>query len=806
MIRPVSNILHEVQNRGLNLVLFNGKIFVTPKSSIDEGTRLLIRENRTNIIDELEKTPNPSDQPLVSFSWHDQQINVYRYNPEELSGLGGLICLDCETSIANSSDDQVLALVSASDGIRHFMIHPEDLVPFINSHKDRHIVFHNAEFDFRMIERYLTGKSQKACRLWLDMAGQGKFHDTMLLDVLLRIASKGGSGSTVPRSLDEVVLEYANLVVDKSCPFRTRYHEIIDMPWSEVDPGFFSYAAKDCIATINTYFAMHGKAVHLVSEHEKDFLPSVTSLYGPLTETLQTQASLALGKISCNGLTTDQNRLLNLKQTIHKEIDKLAKDIHAEYPGILKCNKTGDFILTSVVNHPSENQKLLRQQLERSHAEVISDERPLPRTEKGEVSLRAKDWQMFEADIDFVRIWFTYKKLCKHASFLKYFEPPVIHPKYQTIMITGRTACSQPNMQNIPRSEEFRQLIIPSKNHLLMTVDYNFIELVTLAATLRHRYGKSRLAELIQQGKDPHCNTAAMLLGKTLDEFMELKETDPRIYSLWRNRAKPINFGVPGGMRAKSLVAYAAENYGVVLSIVEAEEFRRKLIEEVYPELSQYVQDSAMDHLAKNLGVPVEMVWERLDFEGNRPGWLPHTIRKLVAGGVKADGQPFKKSFSDRVWDGLSKLNRNPKLDNFLKQREGSVPFSERLFSLNNANKAVTITGRIRAGASPTEICNTPFQGLAADGAKIALVNLVFKGFRVTGFAHDEFLIELLDLGGYASREQFEEALEIIRCSMSKVTNGVPVKCEATLSTCWSKKAKLIIEGDRVIPWKPEKS
>lgn len=42
-----------------------------------------------------------------------------------------------------------------------------------------------------------------------------------------------------------------------------------------------------------------------------------------------------------------------------------------------------------------------------------------------------------------------------------------------------------------------------------------------------------------------------------------------------------------------------------------------------------------------------------------------------------------------------------------------------------------------------TQARNTPFSGLAADGAKLALWNLTHIGYRVAAFVHDEFLIEL---------------------------------------------------------------
>ena len=73
------------------------------------------------------------------------------------------------------------------------------------------------------------------------------------------------------------------------------------------------------------------------------------------------------------------------------------------------------------------------------------------------------------------------------------------------------------------------------------------------------------------------------------------------------------------------------------------------------------------------------------------------------------------------------------------------------------------------------------------------------------GFIHDEILIELPDQGGYVGRGIVDKAVQIICESMKQVTYGVPVGCEYTLSTCWSKRAKLIERDDRVYPWSPPK-
>ena len=78
-----------------------------------------------------------------------------------------------------------------------------------------------------------------------------------------------------------------------------------------------------------------------------------------------------------------------------------------------------------------------------------------------------------------------------------------------------------------------------------------------------------------------------------LTDFMELKGTNPDRYASMRQRAKAVNFGIPGGLGAASLVAHARATYGVELTVDEAQEFRRRLISQIYPELKKYLADGS---------------------------------------------------------------------------------------------------------------------------------------------------------------------------------------------------------------------
>src|SRR5262249_33968679 len=200
-------------------------------------------------------------------------------------------------------------------------------------------------------------------------------------------------------------------------------------------------------------------------------------------------------------------------------------------------------------------------------------------------------------------------------------------------------------------------------------------------------------------GTDPHCYTAAMLLGMVLEEFLALESKEDEVttngvtqkkkgywYKKFRQSAKPVNFGVPGGLGAPSLVDYARGSYGVTLTLEEAREKRDRLINVVYPELNErdgYLADESMPTLAKRLKARPEDCWEAFDWKGERDRSILRAVEKIVEGkGTRADGTPYDAGFVRRTWEALNDLNRNgdPRLVELLEARQAGEELHRLLF------------------------------------------------------------------------------------------------------------------------------
>ena len=151
----------------------------------------------------------------------------------------------------------------------------------------------------------------------------------------------------------------------------------------------------------------------------------------------------------------------------------------------------------------------------------------IPRTEKtGKLQTSGKVWAEHADLHPFLASWLAVKDQSKLGQFFSHLREPVVHPRYRNLLRTGRTSCSNPNVQQIPRDSQFRQAFIPSPGHYLLAVDFSCIELRTLAAHCLKAFNRSELASVIRAGRDPHAHTAAMIVGVPFEEFLGWKNDE----------------------------------------------------------------------------------------------------------------------------------------------------------------------------------------------------------------------------------------------------------------------------------------
>tara|TARA_B100002003_G_scaffold200101_1_gene191337 strand:- start:676 stop:2601 length:1926 start_codon:yes stop_codon:yes gene_type:complete len=182
--------------------------------------------------------------------------------------------------------------------------------------------------------------------------------------------------------------------------------------------------------------------------------------------------------------------------------------------------------------------------------------RSWPQTEKGQLKTDFNTLNQHSNDLP-TKDLVEYKKYSKlkntyGTKFAENINPVTgrIHSSFRLGgTATGRFTSNSPNMQNLPRCEDFRCLFGAKAGNILVVADFSQIE-IRVAAELS---GDSAMRHVFKQGQDFHIKTASVIAN--------VSETD--VSPEQRQAAKAVNFGMLYGMGAATLVKYAKINYGV---------------------------------------------------------------------------------------------------------------------------------------------------------------------------------------------------------------------------------------------------
>jgi DNA polymerase-1 len=136
---------------------------------------------------------------------------------------------------------------------------------------------------------------------------------------------------------------------------------------------------------------------------------------------------------------------------------------------------------------------------------------------------------------------------------------------------TGRMSSGQPNLQNVPRDPRYRRCFCAPAGRVLVKADYSQIEL-RIAAKIA---GEQNMIEAYRQGEDLHALTARNVTGKG------------QITPAERQLAKPVNFGLIYGLGVNSLRRKAKTDYGLDLSLEDANRYRRAFFD-AYPAIQRW--------------------------------------------------------------------------------------------------------------------------------------------------------------------------------------------------------------------------
>jgi len=333
------------------------------------------------------------------------------------------------------------------------------------------------------------------------------------------------------------------------------YKEVVgtgkkQLNFSEVDlKTATKYAAEDADITLRLYEILSERVL-------KEKLEKVYEVFEkPMIK--------ILSKLETNGVKVDDNHLKKLSKKFEDRLIKIEKDIY-KVSG-KKFN----------IGSPKQLGEIIYNDLKIAK---------LKKTKKGSLATSAKILEdLALTGHKFPNLVLEWRQVSKLKS--TYTDALQEHISKKTKRVhtsfllaatnTGRLASSDPNLQNIPvktsDGREIRKAFVADKNNVLISADYNQIEMRILADMADVK----ELKKAFKNNQDIHALTASQVfdvpINKVSDDF--------------RRKAKAINFGIIYGITQYGLAKQ------ISVSNQEALEFINSYFKK-FPEIKDYMSDT----------------------------------------------------------------------------------------------------------------------------------------------------------------------------------------------------------------------
>ena len=331
------------------------------------------------------------------------------------------------------------------------------------------------------------------------------------------------------------------------------------------------YAAEDADVTLRLYEILTKR----VSEEK------LNKIY----EVFEKPMIKILSKIETNGIKIDDNYLKKLSKKFNDRLIKIEKKIY-EVAG-KKFNIASPKQLGEIIYNDLKIAKLKK-------------------TKKGSLATSAKILEdLASTGHKFPNLVLEWRQVSKLKS--TYTDALQEHINKKTKRVhtsfllaatnTGRLASSDPNLQNIPiktpDGKEIRKAFIAEKNNILISADYNQIEMRILADIADVK----ELKKAFKNNQDIHTLTASQVFGIPISKITED----------YRRKAKAINFGI----------IYGITQYGLAKQISVSNEEALNFINSYFkkfPEIKEYM--NATIKICRKQGYVTNIFGRRIHLRG----------------------------------------------------------------------------------------------------------------------------------------------------------------------------------------------
>ena len=344
---------------------------------------------------------------------------------------------------------------------------------------------------------------------------------------------------------------------------------------SVIHLGHKTISFKDLVGTGKKQISFNEVEIQKASEYAAEDADITLRLYKVLKENLK-QEKLEniyelfekplikiLAKMEINGIKVDDKYLKILSKNFDKRIKEVEKKIFKI------SNKEFNIGSTKQLGEIMYNELKISS---------------LKKTKKGSFATSASVLEdlAFKGN-EFPKLVLDWRQISKLKNTYSDSLQEHINPKTKRVhtsfllaaTTTGRLASSDPNLQNIPikssDGKEIRKSFVAEKGNILISADYNQIEMRILADLADVK----ELKKAFKNNQDIHSLTASQVFN------VDIK----KITSDMRRKAKAINFGIIYGISQYGLAKQ------IMVSNIEAENFLNSYFIK-FPEIKEYMQET----------------------------------------------------------------------------------------------------------------------------------------------------------------------------------------------------------------------
>jgi DNA polymerase-1 len=491
--------------------------------------------------------------------------------------------IDLETTGFDFISQKILTAQLSNDGVDQYVFiinEPEEvpqLFPVLDS--CTMLVGHNIKFDLKFL--YAHGYDIHV-----------PIYDTMLCEQVLT------NGTQMRAGLDAVVQRYCQVNLDKSV--RESFSHV-----SALSERQLRYAADD------VKYLEQVRLAQTYALREKSLLQVAK---------LECEASLAFAAIEFNGLRLDTKAWDAIVDELKDQAVAATRELNTIISTDDKFASLRERSVRQIDMFSSYTDNALYRINWDSTSQVLKVfhciDKSLMSTSDREIQIIARKHPLGAA----LKHYRHVQKLASSygVDFYKHVKDTgKIHPNFRQIVRTGRVSCSEPNVQQIPADNKYRNAFIAdSPDEVFVSADYSSQELCIIA----HGSQDPVFLEALENGHDLHSVCATLVFG---DEWVDAAEEDctfmshkakcscPRHKEL-RNAVKAINFGLAYGMGPAKL----SDNLNI--SVKQASE----LIEQYFtkfPAIRQFLESNARFGV-RNGYIQTYAPWHRVRYFDD---WLP---------------------------------------------------------------------------------------------------------------------------------------------------------------------------------------